>query len=389
MAIKNGCALLAGGRGCRMGEVNKARLKYEGVTFADRIMTEMKKSGLPCYISSATYEQEIPEGWNNVKDKVTDLDGRFIGPIGGIYSCLKQAEHDGLDGMFFAPCDAPFFRKDAIEKLSQLIDEDSEAAIWCTPDGRMQTTFGWYSVKMLPIFEEDIRNGHFKILKSLEKCRLITADIYEAGIDERTFLNINTKADYLHIDREFSEKRHILISGQRGSGKTTLIERIKSETTLSVHGYRTAIDKIDNNGVKTICMYPACENGYKKAKGGVIGHSRNKVLDVDYDTFDDLGVRLISERDDNSILIMDEIGYMEIGSEWFCREVIRAFNENSYIIASIKAEDHGYKYLRMIKNHPSVTLFDLTEDNRQEVYAAVKEIVSGWEKRQQKGDGLS
>ena len=384
-----GCVLLAGGSGKRMGCRNKATLEYEGRSFADRIAAELKSTGLPCYISSAAYEQSVPDGWKLVGDDVTDADGRFIGPIGGIYSCLKQAEGDGLDGLFFVPCDAPFFHKDVIKKLSSMISEDTEAAIWRTPDDRIQTTFGWYSVNMLPIFEEDILNGHYKILKSIEKCRAIIADTCKSQMDEKAFSNINTEGDYERIGERTTEKKHILICGQRGAGKTTLISRIMSETSLPVHGYRTVVDSIDNDGVKTICMYPVRSNKRTETKGTVIGHTRNKVIDVNYDTFDYLGVSLIEKRDENGILIMDEIGFMEIGSDRFCREVIKAFDNCLHIIAAIKAEDHGYKYLRMIKEHPYVRVLDLTEDNRQEIYASVREIVSGWEKSQQKGDGLS
>lgn len=180
------------------------------------------------------------------------------------------------------------------------------------------------------------------------------------------------------------EPIHILICGPRGAGKTTLIARIITETALPVCGYKTAVDSISADGIKTICMFPV--NSGKK-EGTVIGHSKNKVLDVNYDTFEDLGIRLVTERPDNAILIMDEIGYMETGSERFCREVIEAFDSNVYIIAAIKADDCGHEYLQMIKSHPSAAVFDLNESNRQHVYDAVKKIVNSWEKEAMEGAG--
>lgn len=387
--MRHGSALLAGGRGSRMGGVNKAELGYMGRSFAVRIAGELERTGFPCYMSIAEYDQALPEGWTAVKDEVTDSDVKHIGPMGGIYSCLKRAEADGLNGMFFAPCDAPFFRREIIERLAGSINEETEAACWRTSDGRIQTTFGWYSVKLIPILEEDIRNHHFKILKSIEKSKMITIDTRDYGIEEKMFLNINTEADYARIIQDAPECRHILICGRPGSGKTTLISRIVSETKLPVCGYKTAVASIDDKGVKTIRMYPVRTKANRRTEGAVVGHTQNKVIDVDHDTFDDLGVRLINERNDNGVLIMDEIGYMEIGSERFCREVIKAFDDRSNIIAAIKAEDHGYKYLKLIKNHPDAALIELTEDNRQEVYMAVKEIVRGWEKKHQKGDELS
>ena len=66
---------------------------------------------MPCYVSSAAYEQKVPEGWTLVRDEV----------------------------------------------------------------------------KMLPVFEEDIQNGHFKLLKSLERSNCIMADTGEAEIDDIVF----------------------------------------------------------------------------------------------------------------------------------------------------------------------------------------------------------
>ena len=83
---------------------------------------------MPCYVSSAAYEQKVAEGWTLVRDEVKDADGGYIGPMGGIYSCLKQAERDGLDGLFFVPCDAPYFRHEVMEKLSGFIGEKTGSA---------------------------------------------------------------------------------------------------------------------------------------------------------------------------------------------------------------------------------------------------------------------
>lgn len=359
-----------------MGEVNKAELEYDGRTFAQRVISEMEMTGMPCYMSLANYEQKLPEGWTAVKDDVNDSDDGFIGPMGGIYSCLKLAEADGLDGLFFAPCDAPFFSRVVIEKLAGFIGDDTGSACWRTSDGRIQTTFGWYSVKIIPILKEDIENRRYKLLKSVERSPLRIVDTQDACVDEKAFANINTEKDYLNIRRSEPEFKHILICGDKGAGKTTLIKRVMAETSLPVFGYRTAVGSIDDDGIKSIHMYPVADSD---SKGTIIGHTNNRVLDVRYETFDDLGVSLISEDVDDGILIMDEIGHMEIGSDHFCNEVLRAFDGDDYILASIKSRDQGYKYLRAIKNHPSVKLFEITEGNRETVYADVKEIVRSWE----------
>ena len=196
---KNGCAMLAGGAGSRMGHVNKASLEYGGKTFAECIMAEMSSLGMPCYLSLANYLQNAPEGWVPVRDHVTGRDGGYIGPVGGIYSCLRQAAADGLDGLFFAPCDAPLFTSEIPRKLCEHIDPDTDAAIWRTSDGKLQTTFGWYSVRCIPAMKEDIENSKYKIVRTLGRIRCRITDTAEAGLEDGLFSNINSPEDYLEL----------------------------------------------------------------------------------------------------------------------------------------------------------------------------------------------
>lgn len=188
--------MLAGGAGSRMGGRNKARLEYDSKTFGERIASEMSGTGMPCYMSVASYDQTLPYGWTAVSDCVTDADGGFVGPMGGIYSCLKRACDDGLDGLFFVPCDAPFYASEVTLKLCDYIRPETDAVLWKTADGRLQTAFGWYSVSCLPALKEDIAGAGYKILKTLDKVRCRIIDTADAGLEDRLFRNINSIKDY-------------------------------------------------------------------------------------------------------------------------------------------------------------------------------------------------
>ena len=152
---RSGGAVLAGGAGKRMGKLNKAELDFDGQTFLSGICSEFEKAGFRGYISVANYDQKVPEGWILVRDSVKGQEGEFIGPVGGILSCLEQAEKDGLEGLFFAPCDAPHFTSAVFMGLAEQIDDDSDAVLWKTADGKVQTTFGWYSVRCIDAFRSE------------------------------------------------------------------------------------------------------------------------------------------------------------------------------------------------------------------------------------------
>ena len=191
-----GCVLLAGGSGSRMGGRNKAELEYDRQTFAERIESQLAGTGMPCYLSAAAYEQKLPDGWKMVRDCVSGEDGRYIGPMGGIYSCLLQAEADGLDGLFFAPCDAPAFDASAISALKERIEDGTDAVCFRTPDGRLQATFGWYSVRCIGRMEDAIKCGRYKLSGFFEEIRSKIIDAENHGLDERLFRNINYAEDY-------------------------------------------------------------------------------------------------------------------------------------------------------------------------------------------------
>ena len=206
---KNGCAILAGGAGSRMGNINKAILEYGGNTFAGTIMSKMTGTGMPCYLSIARYEQGYPKGWTPVMDVLTNGSGDFIGPMGGIYSCLIRAREDGLQGLFFAPCDAPFYSAEAVDKLAEYIGPDVDAVIWRTADGRLQMTFAYYSVSLIPILETLVNEGRYSLKACLDKANIRIVESDDTDIDEKLFVNINDLEDYNKLKE--TEKWNMII----------------------------------------------------------------------------------------------------------------------------------------------------------------------------------
>ena len=153
---KFGCVLLKGGRSSRMGGNDKAELLYRGISFKERIRKELEQSDLPLFLSEAQKSgdpQVIP-------DLIPDA-----GPLGGIYSCLKQT---GMAGLFFVSCDMPLFHfylgKRALEEAEKNTDVD--AVIWKTRDGRIHPVCGWYSSGCIPVLEKQLleKNGRVRDL---------------------------------------------------------------------------------------------------------------------------------------------------------------------------------------------------------------------------------
>ena len=376
MDKKYGCVILAGGKGRRMGGTNKAELVMNGQTFAGMIEAELDQTGMPCYLSQGEYDQMIPEGWTKVTDLYRDSDGQYLGPAAGICSCLVQAEQDGLDGIFCVPCDAPFFEAGMIGKLQQFIADDTDAVCIRTSDGHIQTVFGWYSVRCIKPMVKALQNGNRKLLTILEQVSFRVIDAADAGISEHCFTNINRAEDY----KKYCEGRlHIVIEGKKGAGKTTLIDRLINETDRRICGYRTRILETDAEGYRHVYMYPADKTDSTVPQE--VGITRRKVISVNDQVFDDLGVKLLSDVSGDGLIVMDEIGYMETDAEHFCRKVIETFDGDIPVIAAIKVSEKEYRYLQLIKDHPKIYLLRLNEDNREEVYEEACRIMETWEDR--------
>lgn len=319
-----GCAVLAGGAGRRMEKLNKAELNLAGRSFLNSICSEFEKAGFKGYISIANYDQEVPEGWLSVRDTVTGINSEFVGPIGGICSCLKQAEKDGLDGLFFAPCDAPYV---------------------------------------------------------LDYVRTIVIDTAVFSLDENIFRNINSVEDYSKIFR--SRKRHILICGKRQVGKTTLINRVISDAGRPVYGFVTKSSAPDESGIRHIGMYPAgnsdSTDGTKKlSPDNHIGDTCEKVLSINTEVFDRLGVSLIRRACPDGILIMDELGFMEENAYEFRNAVLAALGSDIPILAAVKDTDKECSFLEAVRNHPDAELLMIDKENRDALFRYVRDIVKEW-----------
>ena len=120
--------------------------------------------------------------------------------MGGIYACLKKAEEDGLDGLLFCPCDAPFYSGRIMEKMLTQIDHASDAVVFRTTDGRLQTTFGYYSVSGLPVMKADLERGRYKLLRYLEEVNSKIVSASACGLEDRLFMNVNTIEDYQNLN---------------------------------------------------------------------------------------------------------------------------------------------------------------------------------------------
>lgn len=176
-------------------------------------------------------------------------------------------------------------------------------------------------------------------------------------------------------------KKHIVLCGRRHVGKTTMTERLLKEIRVPVYGFRTKTMVTDTDGTHHIYMYPADRCDGHMDDENHVGDCNTVTRTVNLSVFDGLGVRLLRAARPDGIILMDEIGFMETGSERFCDEVLKALDGDIPVLAVTKDTDLGAAFLDRVRKHENAEFYMLTRENFDEVYEKVLPVVRGWNTR--------
>lgn len=156
---------------------------------------------------------------------------------------------------------------------------------------------------------------------------------------------------------------HIFLSGPKGIGKSTVISKtldiLTAEAPIELGGFFTW-----NGGEADphIFMRPA-----QSGRGGEIyrlaSHNSQKGgLDCDIHVFEQDGARILREKTDPGLIIMDELGFLESGAPLFREAVLDTLAGSVPVFGVLRQDDIPWH--NSIKENPFVTLFDVNENNR-------------------------
>jgi len=173
--------VLAGGESSRMGEDKSLMLINE------QKLIEFSINALKPFCKEVLISSSKNAHQSFSCRKISD---RFhkIGPIAGIQSALV---HSDTDYIIILPCDSPMVKPEFVEYLISEI-EPNTSIIVPKYGPHLEPLFAIYHKKVLPIVEEQIKNGDYRLTHLLELCQ---AKIVE--VEDRTcFVNINTPEDF-------------------------------------------------------------------------------------------------------------------------------------------------------------------------------------------------
>ena len=180
--------VLAGGASKRMGR-DKMLLEIGGVTMLESVVARFREEFEDVFISVAD-EAKYPE----VKARrIVDI-RRGAGPLSGLHAALAGAV---CDGVFLVAADLPYASPKAAKRIIELCS-GYNAGVIKLPGGMIEPLFGYYKKALLPLCEEALKSGDYRMSEILYNAntRFISQEELGGLWEERIIYNINYPEDY-------------------------------------------------------------------------------------------------------------------------------------------------------------------------------------------------
>jgi nucleoside-triphosphatase len=169
--------------------------------------------------------------------------------------------------------------------------------------------------------------------------------------------------------------RHLLITGTPGCGKTTLIKKVvRHFSSWEVTGFWTNEVRKAGRRIGFDIVVVGGESGVlarvekKSLKSPKFQVGRYYVSTIDLEI---LVVPILYLKSD--LLIIDEIGKMEIFSSKFRQGLIYALNHHSCVLATIGRQ--SLPFLNSIKAREDVYVWELTRSNFEQIFEKIKVLL--------------
>jgi molybdopterin-guanine dinucleotide biosynthesis protein A len=196
--------ILAGGRGARMGGVDKGLENFNGtpLTLHTLMRLQMQDAATLSELmvvanrNLSAYESFGVQVWPDSTDG-------FAGPLAGFLTGLERCETDLL---LTVPCDSPLFPLNLTQRLlDALIAEDAEIAVAAAKeeDGsvRAQPVFCLMRVSLLESLVKFMQSGGRKIDAWTAQHKTVLVPFDTDDVDPRAFFNANTLEELHRLEQ--------------------------------------------------------------------------------------------------------------------------------------------------------------------------------------------
>ncbi len=200
--------ILAGGRGSRMGGVDKGLQNFNGIPLALHTLMrlQMQSGGPLAHVmvnanrNLAAYEAFGASVW-------PDVLADYAGPLAGFLTGLERCETPYL---VTTPCDTPLFPLDLVERLAHALHhDDAQVAMVAAPETdqqgrtavRAQPVFCLLRIDLLESLADFTQSGGRKIDAWTARHKTVLVPFNEPHDDPRAFFNANTLAELQSLEQ--------------------------------------------------------------------------------------------------------------------------------------------------------------------------------------------
>lgn len=167
--------------------------------------------------------------------------------------------------------------------------------------------------------------------------------------------------------------KHILLTGKPRTGKTTLLKRIIENLKMPCGGFYTEEIPEDNKRIGFKIKTLEGKEGIL-ARKGLESKFRLGKYGINIKDLEGIGVRsILGALRDKEIVIIDEIGKMELFSEKFKEAVLNVLDSNKRLIGVIHVADSGF--LNAIRKRKDVDIFEVDLNNHEQILKKVSSMI--------------
>jgi molybdopterin-guanine dinucleotide biosynthesis protein A len=196
--------ILAGGKGARMGGVDKGLQNFNGTPLTlHALMRLQMQEGSPlsdimivANRNLSAYESLGVQVWPDSTDG-------FAGPLAGFLTGMERCESEFL---LTVPCDSPLFPLDLVQKLQDALEQDNAdiaVAAAKEEDGKVrpQPVFCLMRTRLLESLVKFMQSGGRKIDAWTSQHACVVVPFDAPSTDPRAFFNANTLEELHRLEQ--------------------------------------------------------------------------------------------------------------------------------------------------------------------------------------------
>jgi molybdopterin-guanine dinucleotide biosynthesis protein A len=190
--------VLAGGRGKRMGGVDKGLVDLHGRPMVMHVIDTLRPQvGRIIINANRNVDKYEVLGY----EVISDIVGDYFGPLAGMASAMQAAS---TAYVLTVPCDSPMIADDLAVRLYHALEHEKADASIAHDGERMHPVFALLKRDLLPSLQSYLESGERKIDRWLNQHRLAVAYFRD---EPEAFLNVNNPDDRQALESKLREKQ--------------------------------------------------------------------------------------------------------------------------------------------------------------------------------------